>query len=77
MRSVAVTFIVFLLSAFQKVMACPGCADVVGNIRESYVPYVVMTFIFLVYIPYYFIFRVIMKNRNVNAIPPEKNADTY
>ena len=71
-KSVLLIFLSLLIPGLA--LACPGCSDVVGNAREAYVPYVVMTFVLLIYIPFCFIFRQIMKHKNLNNIP-DNNAD--
>lgn len=53
----------FLL-AWGEAFACPMCAGAKGNEGSQYLVYILMGFIALTYIPFYFIYRMIIKNRN-------------
>jgi len=44
--------------------ACPMCAGSKSNPGSEYLVYILMGFIVLTYIPFFFIYRTIIKNRN-------------
>ncbi len=58
-------FIAFLF-ILESAMACPGCAGSMNNPKDKYLVYILMGFIALCYIPFYFIYRLIIKHRNFN-----------
>lgn len=53
-----------VLFAMGEAFACPMCAGAKGNEGSQYLVYILMGFIALTYIPFYFIYRTIIKNRN-------------
>jgi len=56
---------IFIFALFSEfAIACPGCAGSMDNPREKYIPYVLMIFIVLTYIPLSYIFRLIIKNKD-------------
>lgn len=58
--------LVFFVPAIA--MACPGCVGSGGETRDLYVVYVIMGFIALVYIPFFLLYRTIIKNRGAHMI---------
>jgi hypothetical protein len=68
-------FLCFLF-ILESVNACPGCAGSMNNPKDKYLVYILMGFIALCYIPFYIIYRTIIKHRNFNeqledAVQPE------
>ncbi len=59
--------LIFFL-ALSDIMACPGCAGSMNNPKESYIVYILMVFILLIYFPMMHLFRVIYKYRNINEV---------
>ncbi|MCO4792968.1 MAG: hypothetical protein KC493_04610 [Bacteriovoracaceae bacterium] len=57
--------IIFTLLMFNLdlALACPGCAGSMGNRKDSYTVYILMTFIALTYIPFFIIYKTIIKHR--------------
>lgn len=53
------------------VFACPGCAGSMENSKDNYVVLILAIFILLTYIPFYFLYRMIIKNRHINQRPHE------
>lgn len=53
-----------VLFAMGEAFACPMCAGSKGSEGSQYLVYILMGFIALTYIPFYFIYRTIIKNRN-------------
>ncbi|EQC52667.1 hypothetical protein [Bacteriovorax sp. DB6_IX] len=53
--------------------ACPGCAGSMGNPKDTRLVYILAGFIVLTYIPFYILYRTIIKNRNLNLTPTEMN----
>ncbi|TNF31004.1 MAG: hypothetical protein EP319_03340 [Deltaproteobacteria bacterium] len=49
--------------------ACPGCAGSMGSKRDSYTVYILMVFIGLTYIPFFVLYRTIIKHRKGVAAP--------
>jgi hypothetical protein len=47
---------------------CPACAGTLNNPNDKYVLLVIGIFIAFTYIPFYLIWRLIIKNRNLNKI---------
>ena len=58
-------FICFLF-ILETAQACPGCAGSMNNPKDKYLVYILMAFIALCYIPFYIIYRTIIKHRNFN-----------
>ncbi|MBC7541058.1 MAG: hypothetical protein H7281_19735 [Bacteriovorax sp.] len=57
--------IVFLcLLPIGKLLACPMCAG--QDPRDKYYIYVIGVFILLIYFPMFYLFKTVMKYRNVN-----------
>jgi len=57
-----------LLLFSSTLLACPGCAGSMDDPLAGNVVYVLGIFILLTYIPFYLIYRTIIKHRNANAI---------
>jgi hypothetical protein len=47
-------------------MACPGCAGSMDDPYKGNIVYILGGFILLTYIPFYLIYRTIIKNKNFN-----------
>lgn len=62
------TLITLLFSFFisSYAWACPGCVGSVENSKAGYTVYILMVFIGLIYIPFAIIYRMIIKNRDLN-----------
>lgn len=58
--SLALTLI--LLSS--KIMACPGCAGSMENSKQANLVPILIVFIALTYVPFYLIYKMIIKHRN-------------
>lgn len=56
---------VFLLPELAQ--ACPYCAGSLTNPRDQYLVYILGVFVLLTYIPMYFLYRMIKKNKDLNA----------
>ena len=56
---------ILLLVLFSDyVLACPGCAGSMDNPKDARLVWILITFIGLIYIPFYIIYRTIYKHRN-------------
>jgi len=65
------SFIFTLTLLYLDVLhACPGCAGSMGSKRDSYTVYILMVFIALIYIPFFIIYRTVIKHRKGVAEPP-------
>ncbi|PIK14553.1 hypothetical protein [Halobacteriovorax sp. JY17] len=60
-----ITFI-SLITLLESAHACPGCAGSMGNPRDKYLVYILTVFIILCYIPFYFLYKTIIKHRDFN-----------
>lgn len=49
-------------------MACPACAGSLQNPKDKYLVYSLIVFIVLIYIPFYLLYRTIIKNRHLNEL---------
>lgn len=49
-------------------LACPGCAGSMEDPKNNYIVAALCIFILLTYIPFYLIYRTIIKNRHLNDI---------
>lgn len=58
----------FLITFIESVQACPGCAGSMGNPKDKYLVYILSVFILLCYIPFYYLYKTIIKYRNFNEI---------
>lgn len=57
--------LIFLLILFSgQALACPTCMSDPETSKTYLI--VIWTFIFLIYIPFFILFRSIIKNRNIN-----------
>jgi hypothetical protein len=61
----------FLITFSSAVLACPGCAGSMDDPLAGNVVYILGVFILLTYIPFYLIYRTIIKHRNANALPQD------
>lgn len=52
------------------VYACPGCAGSMNNPKDGTLVWILCGFILLTYIPFYIIYRTIIKNRHLNNSSP-------
>jgi hypothetical protein len=60
-----------LLLMSELIFACPGCAGSLNNPYDKNVIIILGIFILLTYVPFYLIWRLIIKNRNLNQITPK------
>ncbi len=56
--------IVFTTLYSGLALACPGCVG--ANPQDKYLVYILGGFVLLTYIPFYFLFRMIAKNKNAH-----------
>jgi hypothetical protein len=63
MKAIWITFL-YLIS--QVIYACPTCVGSGNNPKAGYITYILSGFIVLTYIPFFLIYRTIIKHRNVN-----------
>lgn len=54
---------------FNIAVACPGCAGSMNNPKDGTLVWILCGFIILTYIPFYIIYRTIIKNRHLNNTP--------
>ena len=59
--------VAFILTFSGQLFACPGCAASMDTPRDIYKVIAIGVFILLTYIPFYFIYSTIIKNRNINS----------
>jgi hypothetical protein len=48
--------------------ACPGCAGSVNNEADNYTVYILMGFIGIIYIPFFMLYKLFFKYKNINKI---------
>lgn len=62
-----------LISMFFSfyILACPGCAGSMNNPKDGILVWILCGFIILIYIPFYILYRTIIKNRHLNDIHAE------
>ena len=56
-------FFLCLCCFFTSIFACPSCAGSTEDNRYTYVVYVLMGFIALIYIPFFILYRMVYKYR--------------
>ena len=66
MNSIVSKLFIAFLFILESANACPGCAGSMNNPKDKYLVYILMGFIALCYIPFYIIYRTIIKHRNFN-----------
>ncbi|MBC96141.1 MAG: hypothetical protein CME63_00180 [Halobacteriovoraceae bacterium] len=49
-----------------EIMACPGCAGSMENSKQGNLVPILIIFIALTYIPFFLIYKMIIKHRNFN-----------
>ena len=57
---------IFLFVLMSNAYACPGCAGSMDNPKDSMLVWILVTFIALTYIPFYILYRTIIKNRHLS-----------
>lgn len=57
-----------LLLISSKIMACPGCVGSMENSKQANLVPILIIFIGLTYIPFYMIYKAILKHRNMNQV---------
>lgn len=60
-------FFLLFIYPWTETYACPGCMGGDGK-TDLYIVYAIMIFILLIYIPFFLIYRTIIKNRNAHLI---------
>lgn len=55
----------------QALMACPMCAGSATNPGDQYIVYILSGFVLLTYIPFFLLYRMVIKNRNLNNTSAE------
>jgi hypothetical protein len=63
-----ILWVIGLLLIQSPVLACPACAGSLSNPRDNVIVYILMAFIGLTYIPFFILYRMVIKHRNVNKI---------
>ena len=63
-----ISLLVLFLLLPDLILACPGCAGSTDNAADNNTVYVLMGFIALIYIPFFFLYRTIIKYRNINKV---------
>lgn len=59
----------FIFALFPEVLiACPGCAGSMNNQADNYTVYILMGFIAAVYIPFYLLYKLFFKYKDINKI---------
>jgi len=61
-------FALLFISLCQVVTACPTCIGSGNNPKAGNIVYILGGFIVLTYIPFYLIYKTIIKHRNVNNV---------
>jgi hypothetical protein len=61
----------FLFLSIESALACPSCAGSMNNPKEKYIVYILGGFILLTYIPFYLIYRTIIKHRHADQLVNE------
>lgn len=59
--------VLLVLSSMQYAYACPMCAGSDLNPGDKYLVYILGSFILLTYIPFFFLYKMVIKNRHLNA----------
>ncbi|EQC43300.1 hypothetical protein [Bacteriovorax sp. Seq25_V] len=59
-------FFILLVVFANITQACPGCAGSMSNPKDSMLVWILCGFIALIYIPFYILYRTIIKNRHLN-----------
>lgn len=59
-------FLLVVILVTDYVMACPGCAGSMNNPKDARLVWILCVFIVLIYIPFYILYRTIIKNRHLN-----------
>lgn len=54
------------MMSLEMVMACPSCMGSMDDPKSGNLVYILGGFIVLTYIPFYLIYKTIIKNRNFN-----------
>jgi len=54
------------VSSIQYAYACPMCAGSGSNTGDKYIVYILAGFIILTYIPFFFLYKMVIKNRHLN-----------
>lgn len=62
---ISLFILVFLLPDLAQ--ACPYCIGSLTNPKDQYLVYILGVFILLTYIPMFFLYRMIRKNKDINA----------
>ena len=70
---IGLIFSLFLFA--QDVLACPGCAGSMDNPKDNMLVWILTGFIILTYIPFYILYRTIIKNRHLNESAEDKALD--
>lgn len=56
----------------QLTLACPGCAGSMDNPNDMKVVWILCGFILLIYIPFFLIYKTILKHQNLNNESPKE-----
>ena len=62
-------FLMMILLSFpQVILACPGCAGSTNNEADNYTVYILMGFIIAIYIPFFLLYKLFFKYKDINKI---------
>lgn len=62
-------FLLFIFLFSEALLACPTCIGSGNNPKAANIVYILGGFIVLTYIPFFLIYRTIIKHRNINNVP--------
>lgn len=75
MEKIKYLVLIFLV---ELTYACPGCAGSMNNPKDGRLVWILCAFILFTYIPFYILYRTIVKNRhlsgNVPTVTNEENS---
>jgi hypothetical protein len=60
-------FVILFLIVPTLVLACPGCVGTSKNAGSDYTMFILAFFILLTYIPLYYIFKTVIKYKDING----------
>ena len=68
MKAIITTILYFITVFAGEALACPACAGSLQNPKDKYLVYSLIVFIVLIYIPFYLLYRTIIKNKDLNEL---------
>ncbi len=67
--------VLFILASIQYAHACPMCAGSDLNPGDKYLVYILSGFVLLTYIPFFLLYKMVFKNRHLNAKTVVENSE--